>query len=241
MISKIYYLLTIVFLLFFPFPSLHSPFEGNPHRHSSFVIRHSSFLPLSVITFPLIEVASDSWVCAPQKRSMCKGGGLSSFSSLSPFGGSGAYRINDSLHSPFPSLHSPSPSERAGVRILFLSPRNPVFGIFGIVVLYYESIIYTPFLYQSFIIRSSFLYPFYILTPSQKPLTFYLLPQFPLPFFSDIFRTPQPSTFSHFQIFSFTNFSPPVRLAPSFSHLLITAGSSLLLPLLVLYTCFGWC
>ena len=84
------------FLLFSPFPSLHSPFERNPHYP-----RHSSFLPFSVITFPLIEVASDSWVCAPQKRSMCKGGGLSPFSSLSSFGGSGAYRINDSLHSPF--------------------------------------------------------------------------------------------------------------------------------------------
>ena len=47
----------------------------------------------------------------------------------------------------------------------FLSARNPVFGIFGIVVLYYYSIIYIPFLYQSSIIRSSFLYPFYILTP----------------------------------------------------------------------------
>ena len=144
-------------MLFSPFPSLHSPFEENPHRHTSLFIRHSSFLPLSVITFPLIEVASDSWVCAPQKRSMCKGGGLSPFSSLSPFGGSGAYRINDSLHSPFPSLHSPSPWERDGERIPFLSPRNPVFTVFCIVVLYYESITYIPFLYQSSKIRISFL------------------------------------------------------------------------------------
>ena len=52
-----------------------------------------------------------------------------------------------------------------GVRILFLSPRNPVFTIFCVAVPYYKSIIYIPFLYQSSIIRSSFLYPFYILPP----------------------------------------------------------------------------
>ena len=44
-----------------------------------------------------------------------------------------------------------------GVRILFLSPRNPVFTIFNPVVLYYYSITYTPFLYQSSKIRISFL------------------------------------------------------------------------------------
>ncbi len=44
-----------------------------------------------------------------------------------------------------------------GVRILFLSPRNPVFTIFCVAVLYYESTTYTPFLYQSSKIRISFL------------------------------------------------------------------------------------
>ena len=61
------------------------------------------------------------------------------------------------ISSSFPSLHSPSPWERDGVRILFLSPRNPVFNIFSVVVLYYESTFYTPFLYQSSKIRISFL------------------------------------------------------------------------------------
>ena len=40
------------FLLFSPFPSLHSPFEENPHHHSSLFIRSSSFLPFSVILPP---------------------------------------------------------------------------------------------------------------------------------------------------------------------------------------------
>ena len=40
---------------------------------------------------------------------------------------------------------------------LFLSPRNPVFTIFSLVVLYYESTTYIPFLYQSSKIRISFL------------------------------------------------------------------------------------
>ena len=44
-----------------------------------------------------------------------------------------------------------------GERILFLSPRNPVFNIFHVAVLRYESITYTPFLYQSSKIRISFL------------------------------------------------------------------------------------
>ena len=44
-----------------------------------------------------------------------------------------------------------------GVRILFLSPRNPVFTIFSAVVLQYESTTYAPFLYQSSKIRISFL------------------------------------------------------------------------------------
>ena len=125
-------------------PPPQSPFEESPHL--SFVTRHSSFLPLSrhytpplekarerflslpVTKFPLIEVASDSWVCEK---------GEVSFAS--------------------PSLHTPSPWERDGVRILFLSPRNPVFNIFSIAVLYYESTFYTPFLYQSSKIRISFL------------------------------------------------------------------------------------
>ena len=41
---------------------------------------------------------------------------------------------------PLPSsfvVISPSPWERDGVRILFLSPRNPVFNIFSLVVLSY--------------------------------------------------------------------------------------------------------
>ena len=42
---------------------------------------------------PPLKVASDSWVCVKER--------FVSFSSLSPFGGSGAYRINDSPHSPF--------------------------------------------------------------------------------------------------------------------------------------------
>ena len=57
----------------------------------------------------------------------------------------------------FPSLPSPSPWERVGERILFLSPRNLVFNIFSLVVLYYESTFYIPFLYQSSKIRISFL------------------------------------------------------------------------------------
>ena len=40
---------------------------------SSFVPGHSSFLPLSVTIFLLSGVASNSWVCARQKQSMCKG------------------------------------------------------------------------------------------------------------------------------------------------------------------------
>ena len=125
-------------------PPPQSPFEESPHL--SFVTCHSSFLPFSVATlplwrglgggffrfpittFPLIEVASDSWVCEK---------GEVSFAS--------------------PSLHTSSPWERDGVRILFLSPRNPVFNIFCIAVLYYESTFYTPFLYQSSKIRISFL------------------------------------------------------------------------------------
>nr|DAI34743.1 MAG TPA: hypothetical protein [Bacteriophage sp.] len=58
---------------------------------------------------------------------------------------------------PFSSLHSPSPWERDGVRILFISSRNPVFTIFCTVVLHYKSTTYTPFLYQSSKIRISFL------------------------------------------------------------------------------------
>ena len=85
-------------------------------------------LHLSRHYIPPLKVASDSWVCVK--------GDVSSF---------------------FPSLHSPSPWERDGVRILFLSPRNPVFNIFCIAVLYYESTTYIPFLYQSSKIRISFL------------------------------------------------------------------------------------
>ena len=44
-----------------------------------------------------------------------------------------------------------------GERILFLSPRNPVFTIFCIAVLCYLSTTYIPFLYQSSKIRISFL------------------------------------------------------------------------------------
>ncbi|EKY10808.1 hypothetical protein HMPREF9072_02566 [Capnocytophaga sp. oral taxon 324 str. F0483] len=40
---------------------------------------------------------------------------------------------------------------------LFLSPQNPVFTIFNAVILYYLSITYIPFLYQSSKIRISFL------------------------------------------------------------------------------------
>ena len=112
-----------------------------------------------VLTFPLFEVLSDSWVCV--KEDVChlfqllplRGfGGLPNkwlatfpsldgsprewsmwgvrfvtFSSLSPFGGSGAYWINDSPHSPFPSLHSPSPWERDGVRIPLSFDSKPRF------------------------------------------------------------------------------------------------------------------
>ena len=112
----------------------------------------------------------------------------------------------------FPSLHSPSLRKSARAEyvrrgrfllifrhtpsyclcpkvyhlFLFLSPRNPVFNIFSLVVLYYESIIYTPFLYQSSIIRSSFLYPFYILTP--PILHLFSIKTLPLPL-------PKPSVF----------------------------------------------
>ena len=51
----------------------------------------------------------------------------------------------------------PSPWERDGVRILFLSPRNPVFTVFSPVVSHYDSTVYTSFLYQSSKIRISFL------------------------------------------------------------------------------------
>nr|DAG01936.1 MAG TPA: hypothetical protein [Siphoviridae sp. ctYaH2] len=57
----------------------------------------------------------------------------------------------------FRPYNSPSPWERVGVRILFLSPRNPVFNIFCIAVLHYKPTAYIPFLYQSSKIRISFL------------------------------------------------------------------------------------
>ena len=111
------------------------------------------------------------------------GGRFVTFSSLSPFGGSGAYRINDSPHSPSPrevrerfsshflrhslssfviSLFFPSHFPyclwpKAYHLFLFLSPRNPLFAIFCIAVLYYESTTYIPFLYQSSKILISFL------------------------------------------------------------------------------------
>ena len=99
---------------------------------SSLVIRSSLFLSFSITTFPLLKVASDSWVCVKED-------------------------IFTTLPSTFPSPHYPSPWERDGVRILFLSPRNPVFTIFGIAVLCYHSTTYIPFLYQSSKIRISFL------------------------------------------------------------------------------------
>ena len=98
--------------------------------HSSFTPRH--FFLFFVTTFPFLKVASDSWVCVKED-------------------------IFTTLPSTFPSPHYPSPWERDGVRILFLSPRNPVFTIFGIAVLCYHSTTYIPFLYQSSKIRISFL------------------------------------------------------------------------------------
>ena len=129
------------FLLFSPFPSLHSPFEGSQRQ-------------LGMCTARAEYVRRERFV---------------SFSSLSPFGGSGAYRINDS--SQFPLIegarerfllifrHTPSQClcPKAQCLFPFLSPRNPVFFIFILVVSYYESTIYTPFLYQSSKIRISFL------------------------------------------------------------------------------------
>ena len=69
------------------------------------------------------------------------------------------------LYLHFPRHHTPPLLGRSlrigeyvnGVRILFLSPRNPVFNIFSVVVLQYESTTYIPFLYQSSKIRISFL------------------------------------------------------------------------------------
>ena len=53
-------------------------------HHSSLAIRH--FFLLSVITFPLSKVASNSWIYAPRKLGMCKGGGLSPFPACPPSG-----------------------------------------------------------------------------------------------------------------------------------------------------------
>ena len=102
----------------------------SPPRHSSLVIRH--FFPFPVSTFPFKGSQRLLGMCTARAESVIRGWFVS-FSSLSPFGGSGAYRINNSPHSPserkstrdfhhipfvirlssfvisfnFPSLHSP--------------------------------------------------------------------------------------------------------------------------------------
>ena len=135
---------------------------------SSFVPGHSSFLPLSVTIFLLSGVASNSWVCARRKQSMCKGEVCHLFQ-LVPLRGFGG--LPNKWLVTFPLIEGARRRfllifrhtrpyclwPKAYHLFLFLSPRNPVFTIFCIVVLYYESIIYTPFLYQSSKIRISFL------------------------------------------------------------------------------------
>ncbi|ACU92404.1 hypothetical protein Coch_0848 [Capnocytophaga ochracea DSM 7271] len=113
---------------FFPSPSSHSPFEGSQRQ-------------LGMCTTIAEYVRRGRFV---------------SFSSLSPFGGSGAYRINDSPQIPplkvasdswvcvkgdvslfFPSYSPYCLWPKAYHLFLFLSSRNPLFTIFSLVVLYY--------------------------------------------------------------------------------------------------------
>ena len=69
----------------------------------TFVIRHSplviSFLLRHYI--PLLEGSQRQLGMCPARAEYVRRGRFVSFSSLSPFGGSGAYRINDLPHSPF--------------------------------------------------------------------------------------------------------------------------------------------
>ena len=66
---------------------------------SSFVIHPSSFLSFSVITFPFEDSQRQLGMCTAIAEYVRRGRFVS-FSSLSPFGGSGAYQISNSLHSP---------------------------------------------------------------------------------------------------------------------------------------------
>ena len=53
-------------------------------HHSSLAIRY--FFIFSVATFPLSEVANNSWIYASRKLGMCKGGVLSAFPACPPSG-----------------------------------------------------------------------------------------------------------------------------------------------------------
>ena len=75
---------------------------------TSHYLRHSSFVPRHFFASPSSHSPFEG---SQRQLGMCttiaeyvRRGRFVSFSSLSPFGGSGAYRINDSSHSPFSSL-----------------------------------------------------------------------------------------------------------------------------------------
>ena len=118
---------------------------------------------------PPLKVASDSWVCATRQLGMCKEGCFFRLSVTTP-----PHFLISKFANPLISLPlfrrsllvtTPPLLGRSlrigeyviGVRIPFLSPRNPVFNIFCVAVSYYKPIIYTSFLYQSSKIRISFL------------------------------------------------------------------------------------
>ena len=152
MTLPLYLLPPITLASYLPFIFMYCSFKNLPFviYHSSFVLCHSSFLPFSIATFPLFHRYTPPF---PSLHSPFEG----SQRQLGMCPARAEILNRKKFSSFFPSLHSFSPWERAGVRIPFLSPRNPDFNIFSAVVWYYESTIYIPFLYQSSKIRISFL------------------------------------------------------------------------------------
>ena len=78
------------------FPLHPSVFSRYIPSFTSLVIRH--FFPFPVSTFPFEGSQRLLGMCTARAESVIRGWFVS-FSSLSPFGGSGAYRINNSPHS----------------------------------------------------------------------------------------------------------------------------------------------
>ena len=64
--------------------------------------------PLSVATFSPFEGSQRQLGMCPERAEYVIRGRFVIFSSLSPFGGSGAYRINDSPHFPFSVILPPT-------------------------------------------------------------------------------------------------------------------------------------